>query len=186
MTIPDLDPTTGTLPTGGRFPCQVAEVKSGFVDVAWAQGSTTRSEIWSHFEEATTRLHEVDADLIDRLWIGGSFVSNKLDPDDIDVTYLLDGAAYAGLSNAKKKRVTNFGKKGHLRAHANLRVDAFVLATYLVPVPFRDPLDDSQRDYFLHRGMWDDWWLRTRTSPKGDEPLPDEARPARGYLEVVL
>lgn len=42
-------------------------------------------------------------------------------------------------------------------------------------------------DYFLARGMWDDWWQRHRsTTDKTLPPTEGDAEPRRGYLEVDL
>ncbi|ASE10959.1 Uncharacterised protein [Kocuria rhizophila] len=50
--LPALDEQTGLLPLG-RFAASMDEIKSHYVDDLRFAESTTRAEIWQHFESAT-------------------------------------------------------------------------------------------------------------------------------------
>lgn len=118
----------------------------------------------------------------------GSFATTKLDPDDIDLTYLLDGGRYEALSNTKRQKVSSLagrdGDQSRLRSRHGLRVDCFIVCES-VPMPWKD-LTAEEAAYFRTRGLWDDWWQRHRTGPKAALPTEADARPVRGYLEVLL
>lgn len=184
MPIPRLDPVTGWPPLG-RFGCTIAEFEAEFVNPEWAKASATRQAIWGEFWTATKLLLEsTSPSLTHSAWIGGSFASSKLDPDDIDVTYLLDGRSYDNLSTSKRRRLDTFSQKDALRNKTGLRVEPFVLITRLVIAPEKGTAEENT--YFLLRGNWDDHWQRCRTSPdKSDPRTLDDARPRRGYLEVT-
>jgi hypothetical protein len=104
-------------------------------------------------------------------WIGGSFVSDKAQPGDIDVTAIIDGAASvpdksaADWINPRRRWKTQI----HPEVGRLLLVDAFGLIKY----PDRHP---RLPDYHRLRGHWDDWWQRSRAT---GEAL------TRGYVEVV-
>jgi hypothetical protein len=187
MPIPfDLD--IGQLPRG-RYACDLAELKSLFVGANWAASSPTRADIWSDFETTIDLFRDVDPGLPTAVWIGGSFITSRLDPDDIDLTFLLDGDVYESLSNTKKRKVDRLsardGQNCRLRTRSNLRVDCFAIVCRLVALPWKD-LTDEAATYFRTRGLWDDWWQRFRTVAKGSVPTIEGAKPVRGYLEVLL
>ncbi|UDY36283.1 hypothetical protein LH044_01820 [Dermatobacter hominis] len=146
-------------------------------------------EIWSHFESVTQLFERIAPGLATHAWLGGSFISPKVDPDDIDVTYLLDGKVYDTLSATKQGKVKRLsarqGSVSALRHHKGLRVDCFTFVTRLVAMPWGS-LDADEADYFSKRGLWDDWWQRERSGPKGSDPVEHDAVPRRGYLEVAL
>lgn len=187
MSIPSLEPS-GFLPLG-RFPCTLDELEAEFVDSPTFTGSATRSEVFADFLSVVGMLRAFDASLVERAWIGGSFVTNKPNPDDIDCLFILSGDRYEALpSNRKRNQVRRFNRKGWVRESLNLRVEAFVL----IRVPFANPWEGDgvraeARPYTQVRGAWDDWWLRTRTGEGPDEePRVESAEPRRGYLEVTL
>lgn len=187
MPIP-LDHTCGTLPRG-RYLADLLGLKSEFVESEWASASTTRTEIWDHFETVTELFRKVDPELAHAVWVGGSFVTTTVDPDDIDLTYLLDGGRYEALSNTQRKKITSLaardGNISRLRSKHGLRVDCFTIVCHPVPLPWKD-LTAEEAAYFRTRGLWDDWWQRSRTGPKEALPTEADAKPVRGYLEVLL
>ena len=126
-------------------------------------------------------------DLIEAVWIGGSFVTGQLDPDDIDCTFVLSAPAFRLLSNRKKSHIQAFNKKNAIRNKTGLRVETFLLLREPIAMPWsRTGLNEDAIEYVSVRGAWDDWWLRTRTNPdKGADPVVEDAEPRRGYLEVM-
>lgn len=188
MPVPALSGIPGCLPLG-RYLCTLDEVQAAFVDAAWAAGSSTRPEIWDHFGEARTMLtDQFGEDIVGLVWIGGSFTTDKLDPDDIDTTFLIEPKAFADLSNNQKQKLLRFGHKNRLREKTGLRVEPFLLVQRRVAMPFKTAsLNAEEIGYFEKRGMWDDWWLRNCSSvDKDEEPTVADSAPVRGYLEVML
>lgn len=97
--IPDLDATTGHLPLG-RYHATLTEVYDRFVSHPDFVGSPTRQGIWDGFIAYMAAWRGLDdrlaADLggmrfVKAAWLGGSFISRKFDPHNLDVTLLVDG-----------------------------------------------------------------------------------------------
>lgn len=185
MPIPDLS-AEGMLPLG-RFSCTLEALEDRFVDDPQFVTSSTRSQIFEDFLAVVGLLRAFAPDLIECVWIGGSFVTDRLDPDDIDCLFVLHGPTFDALpSNAARSRVKRFNTKDYVRSQLNMRVESFLL----IRVPFANPwtkggVHPEAAPYTQVRGAWDDWWLRTRTGEAPDEPPRIEsAEPRRGYLEV--
>jgi hypothetical protein len=178
--IPDLT-ALGDLPLG-RFPASEHAIRGRFVEDAHFNGSTTRNDIWDHYLLARQAL--VGILPIAAVWIGGSFVSGKIDPDDIDVVWLLDGANYPALTPAEQGILGAFATKGVLRANTGWRVDSFLLQWIPVVVP--NPGHPMHVSYFYARGHWDDFWQRKRVAAGAALPASAGTVPQRGYLEVML
>lgn len=185
MPVPQLDSSTG-LPPLGRYACSLQEFEADFVTSPWASTSATRSAIWAEFWTATKLIVDATAPTITHsAWVGGSYVSSKLDPDDIDVTYLFDGRVYDSLPTSKKRRLELLSSKDHMRKTTGLRVEPFILVTRLIPDP-STPCTSDEATYYMTRGSWDDFWQRCRMSAdKTTRPTMDDAQPRRGYLEVT-
>jgi hypothetical protein len=164
----------------GRHVCTAGEVEIAFVkDIAFF-GSATRPVLWKDWNAALATLQS--SVIVHAAWIGGSFTTTKMDPDDIDVTFMINADDYHQRSRPDQQIVSIFRGNGRVRADLGLRVDSYLIAweRYLgstQPVPL---------EYFWARGHWDDWWQRARQTPKGAPPTPGDAVPRRGYLEVLL
>ena len=85
--IPAIRPGEDALDLG-RHPTTMAEFEARFVTHPDFASSTTRSGIWQEWQAATDYLRQQLP--VAAVWIGGSFVTAKLDPSDLDCTYLLD------------------------------------------------------------------------------------------------
>lgn len=187
MSIPFVR-TVGTLPRG-RYRCSLDEVRQEFVDSAWATASSTRGAVWDDFLKLLDLYDAISADLVESIWLGGSFITSKTDPDDIDVTLLIRKRAFDALSNTKRGAVRKLGGRAaplvsHVRHHHGLRVDPFNLVCSQIALPFGDDLlTEEERGYLQSRGTWDDWWQRSR-SVGAASPSTADAEPVRGYLEV--
>lgn len=181
--IPPFDAATGALPLG-RFPATVPEVEhalvTGFPD---AVGASRRGELWEDFLDATTILASHVS--IACAWLGGSFVTAKAEPDDVDVVFWVEDTelARAATVAASAELLEEFTSPGSLR-RAGLRVDAYVVpwVSNGTAAP-RGPQDIA---YHRSRGYWDDLWLRLRSGSKGSAPTRLDSIPRRGYLEVNL
>ncbi|WP_285319707.1 hypothetical protein [Pseudarthrobacter sp. lyk4-40-TYG-27] len=184
--IPPMDPTTNFLPLG-RYACTLAELEQEYVRDPKFSTSTTRTEIYEDLLDARKMLDAVSQDLVELVWVGGSFVTGALDPDDIDCTFVINGPAFRALSsNGKRDKVMKFNKNGWLRDRTGLRVESFLLIREPIANPwFKDGLNPDAVEYLSVRGAWDDWWMRVRSNPdKTAEPILADAEPKRGYLEV--
>lgn len=152
-------------------------------------GSATREPVFEDFLSAVGLLRSFSADLIEGVWVGGSFVTSKPDPDDIDCLFVLSGGAFDALpSNGQRHKVNLFNRKGYLREKHQLRVESFLLVRTPIAQPWaKGGVHPDAAPYAQVRGAWDDWWLRTRTGELPDEdPRIESAEPRRGYLEVTL
>ena len=181
MEIPPQEPS-GHLPVG-RFRARSADVRARYVDSPEHAASTTRRQIWSDWETATTHLRNIVP--VCAAWLGGSFLSDRVDPDDLDVVYLIDArrAFEVRYTDPRRGAILELFAQNKLRAiPPGWRLDTFVLEW---PVSQSTQRLLTNRDYHGSRGYWDDFWQRLRTGPKGTS-YPEDALPRRGYLEVVL
>lgn len=179
--------STGMLPLG-RHSCDLSEFETVFVTASQFRGSTSRVALFADFLSAVQFLREgFSDDLIECVWIGGGFTTTKLDPTDIDVTFILNGSSYNGLSNSQRGRLSKLLRAGGFKRLA-LSVDGFMMVRERVAQPWAGAgLGSDGAGYFPLRGAWDDWWSRDRahTTP-GSPPVIDDADPVRGYVEVMI
>ncbi|GMA96916.1 hypothetical protein GCM10025881_37400 [Pseudolysinimonas kribbensis] len=148
----------------GRHPTTLAEIESRFVTDPQFAASTTRAKIWSDWLNATAFLRSVVP--VSAAWIGGSFTTTKLDPDDVDSLYIVDDAtlALAKVDPTKNRVLGQFAGGKLVRAATGLQVDTYLCAWRQVVDPARrNGLDKS---YYEDRGHWDDWWQRRRMVSK--------------------
>lgn len=179
--IPALDSATGYLPQG-RYACKEEDIYGRFVDHEEFSASTTRREVWSHW--AAARDFVLQRVPVYRVWFGGSFMTTKLDPEDLDVTWVWDAQAYNDLADGDRVVLSQFARGRAGVASFGLRIDSYAVPWRCHPAPTSDTI--SLDPYFRLRGYWDDWWLRARTGAKDDPPKQEDAHPRRGYLEVTL
>ncbi|MGY0019019.1 DUF6932 family protein [Streptomyces sp. YJ-C3] len=180
MPVPALNSASGTLPLG-RYECTEEEIRHAFVEHPDFSSSVSRLNIWNDWEiarEVITSTLTVHA-----VWIAGSFTTSKLDPGDVDITFLVNGPEYDALNSEQRGIISNFATGSKGAQQHGLQVDSYMIPwfSFAAPTPFRDP---NQSNYYVTRGYWDDWWLRSRTGNKGDPPVRQDSFPRRGYLEV--
>ncbi|MEU5098407.1 hypothetical protein [Streptomyces sp. NPDC020996] len=182
--LPAFNPST-ECPPPGRFPLTWDEIESELVKADDFAESSTRSglleELRVHFA-----LVEMATGAVGRLWLAGSFVSGKLDPEDIDVTYLIPSDAYvrAMADPDTVDNLDNLGTKDWC-VRQGLRVDAYVLRLAATE-DFRalgvtGAMAPDDHKVFESLGVYDEVWQRCRSGPNG---IPRGTR--RGYVEVVL
>lgn len=172
----------GLLPIG-RFPATQAEVATQFVtDAAWAT-STTRNQIWQDWLVALAWVKNVLP--VPCVWLGGSFLTSKTDPDDLDVVFVLDARQAAAVADPFDRAFLLLVSSGKAFRHSTgKRLDTFVINW--VPDPDGQKLAPGFAQYADARGYWDDLWQRKIAGPKSSPRVPADALPRRGYLEVVV
>jgi hypothetical protein len=191
VAVPEL--IGGHLPAG-RHVCSLAEFESTFVSDGQFAESTTRAALWQQFQLGLQLLSS--AVTVYQLWIGGSFTSGKLNPGDVDVTFLIDGRDHFTRSTPEQRIIEAFIQRfrdpatGEVRRPHGLALDSFVVDWW----PWEPKLEvDEQpwgeelwQQYLFGRGQWDDWWLRRRSGTKEDPAALEDSLPRRGFLEVML
>lgn len=183
-----LDSTSGFLPLG-RHRTTEAEIRSRFVDHSDFATSSTRAAVWDEYElgrdllRSKVRIHSV--------WIGGSFLTSKVDAKDIDALFIVNGRDYIKQTIDGRRVVDGFTPRrdasGDLvRAHGLNLLDSFLLM-WSPFTRFNPWVIPEHTEYAVGRGYWDDWWPRDRyNKPDGEPPHWRDAIPLRGYLEVEL
>jgi hypothetical protein len=192
--IPELDDSTGHLPPG-RFRVTLTEIHARFVAHDEFKTSPTRQAIWEGFVAYMTAWHRVEdrltaetggKPLVMCVWLGGSFVSRRWDPDNLDLTVLVDGELVDSCRG--KPGIGGVRKLSHRDGMlATFKVSPCIVRYRYFRSPFRPQLvgNPDIEDYVMLRGAFDDWWQRVRPDgePKG-EPTRETASVRRGYLEV--
>lgn len=187
-------------PVRGRHLLTLDQVRAGFSDAEIFAGSETRRSCW---EGMLTYLHLWDrfsgdflagVDGGDRqpmcMWLGGSFISTKRDPHNVDLVVFVDGTVLARaeeFGRRYKTRLSKLAQRDHLTRE--FRVTPTIVRYHYPDTPWRNMASytQDQQEYQVRRGGMDDWWTRTRPSgvPKG-EPTEDTGGWVRGYVEVTL
>lgn len=180
--LPRLDAKTGALPLG-RFGVTLDEIKGGFVDAVLFSGSSTRKQIWQDFLSATSALRSIVP--VINVWVGGSFLTDKLDPDDIDLVYWCEDELVNKVTDPCERMLLQLFARNQVRTMTGLRVDTRYCQWYLYPEADRGTCR-AHETYACRRGYWDDFWMRRRTGEKGAAPQRADALPKRGYFEVEL
>ncbi|MFD4857806.1 DUF6932 family protein [Streptomyces atratus] len=193
--LPDFT-SEGLLPPG-RFSVTMEEAEDLLVRSPAFECSSSRTTLWKGFEQYLNRFGVLEDSypqklqgrpLIHRVWLGGSFVSAKPEPRNIDATMFIDVTAEMAVKgNPGSKWLTEAFKS---RDQILRRFGVSPLRVGYRPVASvfdMQSIVEDDRTYFMQRGIWDDWWQRCRL-PDGRDPAPTEASavPVRGYLEVRL
>ncbi|MFE1872376.1 DUF6932 family protein [Streptomyces sp. NPDC059496] len=184
-------------PPPGRHSVSLGEAESMLVRGPEFQESATRTALWEGLISYIDRFLTLEGayaealngmPLIHRMWLGGSFVSTKLDPRNVDTTLLIDTDAERAVRGrpGSKWLTTAFQSRDRMREKfgvSPVRIGYRRVAHVFQPESFTP----DERTYFTERGVWDDWWQRCRLSDQADRtPSERSAAPARGYLEVRL
>lgn len=177
--IPAFSPEVGALPVG-RFPATIPEVERVLVD---GIGSARRREVWEDWLDVLTMLSAHVR--VNSAWLGGSFVTSKKEPDDIDCVFWVEDVELVRASRdpVAAAVVGDIATPGRMR-QLRLRVDSYVVPW--VSNGGAAPRGPADIAYHRQRGYWDDLWLRLRSGVKGAQPVRADSIPRRGYLEVNL
>ncbi|MGW3953412.1 DUF6932 family protein [Streptomyces sp. NPDC004752] len=186
----------GFLPLG-RYSVSLDDAESMLVRAPQFRGSATRGKLWTGLHDYLERFFALEDQYLDvldgltlmhRLWLGGSFVSAKIDPRNIDVTLLIDARAEHAVRGrpGSKWLTTAFKSRDSMKKTFGIspvRVGYRPVGHVFQP----ERMAPEERTYFMQRGVWDDWWQRCRLPDQADSsPSEESAVPARGYLEVRL
>jgi hypothetical protein len=161
--IPAFEPS-GFLP-GGRHSATSAEMHAALV-AAFAV-SVRRPAIFDWWQRHLASMRWLTQ--VSRQWIGGSFVSAKDEPADIDVCTFLDGPTVDALP-AEHQEIIRFMTSGQI-AQAYWNCDSYPIVEY-------PPGHPNHAAFLAASTYWSNWWGQTRPDPSG-------AQQSRGYLEVV-
>ncbi|MFC8760115.1 DUF6932 family protein [Streptomyces sp. NPDC057193] len=186
----------GFLPLG-RYSVSFDEAESLLVSAREFRDSATRAGLWNGFldyVDCFLALEEAYANelngrtLVHRVWLGGSFVSAKPDPGNIDATLLIDMRAERSIRGKPGSKWLTKAFQSRDRMKEKFGVSPLRIGYQPVAHLFQDErLTPEERTYFTQRGVWDDWWQRCRLPDQTDRsPSEQSAAPARGYLEVRL
>lgn len=187
--IPDETPSTHTLPPG-RHPTTLAEIACQYVDHARFRSSLTRRDVWSGFLSYVAAWElaerELGGQVVIAWWIGGSFISAKRNPEDVDVTPVLDQdfldstVGKPGMGHIKKL----VGNRQSVRSAFS--VEPFPLRWQALPATlFPDNLSPANQQMLAQRGGLDTWWQRLRPPGPKMAPTVPSVFAERGYLEVT-
>ena len=178
-----LDPVTGLVPPG-RHVITLRDVRDTLVEAPRFSGSATRKELWVEWE-AHRSIIEAYTGGIGRIWLAGSFASSKLDPSDIDTTYLIHADVYDRLEGEDFESLFDATEKSWC-LRRNMRIDSYLIRMpddldfwKLTPMTFSGKTNDSFRDV----GLYDEVWQRIHPSLLVGEGA---ANSRRGYVEVLL
>ncbi|MFI8910585.1 DUF6932 family protein [Streptomyces sp. NPDC053513] len=186
---------SGFLPPG-RYRLDPEGAERLLVEDERFSGSDTRRQLWDGLETYLSRFFDLedrhrdtigDQGLVHAIWLGGSYVSTKLNPQNIDLTVLIDEGVVASMKGLSGSRWLSsaFNRKARL---AEFGVSPLRVGYRPVVSVFRaELLEPDDQAYLRDRGAWDDWWQRCR--PNGvdkTEPTLETVVPRRGYLEVTL
>ncbi|WP_367321347.1 hypothetical protein [Streptomyces sp. HUAS ZL42] len=186
----------GFLPLG-RYSVSFDDAEAMLVSAPEFSDSGTRTQLWDGLHDYLNRFFTLEDEyasllggltLVHRLWLGGSFVSAKPDPRNIDATLLIDTRAERAVRGrpGSKWLTTAFKSRDSIKRTfgvSPVRVGYQPVGHVFQP----ERMTAEERTYFMQRGVWDDWWQRCRLPGRADcSPSEDSAVPARGYLEVRL
>lgn len=173
--LPELEVHSGALPSG-RYRVTQQHLHERFAS------TPRRAELWTHWVRATELLRShVD---VCAAWIGGSYLTEKAEPGDIDCVYIIDTHVIEAASDETRRVLEAFAAKDVVRKFLNLDLDTFVLPWEASSTPSR--ANPDVRYYHETRGYWDDLWSKMRSSSNGADPRRLDAHPRRGYVEVIL
>lgn len=172
--IPGLT-SEGDLPRG-RFCASVDDVHQRFVTDGVYAGSTTREQVWSDFMDLVDLIRRLRV-RVPAAFLGGSFVTSKMDPSDVDAALIFDASRITSPPTfAQVNKVVTEAKVVN-----GLQVDAF-----LIPWHPDGTLDGGRPDYLRERGKWDDFWQRKVAKADRYPPQRSHSMPVRGYVEVII
>jgi hypothetical protein len=117
-------------------------------------GSSTRQKIYENYLVYIIDFHKEIVDVWQQ-WIDGSFITDKKDPNDIDLVNFIDSYAFSSKGAELIKFLTKYGSK-----------DKYKVDGYCVPVY---PSDDERYELtYRYMKYWEKWFGHDRSNnPKG-------------------
>lgn len=135
-------------------------MKQHFVDPF--STSSTRAGIYEWWLDHRLALAEIIDVRVQ--WVGGSFVSGKVDPGDIDITTVFDGEKFDALPKHRRLMADSLMSGPYTRQF--WRCDSYRLPEY-------PPTHPAHAAFLSAQAYWQAHWGTTR------------ANAPRGYLEVT-
>lgn len=160
----------------GRHQATFEELKaSGITD-----STSVRSEIWSGFELIFDAVHEAVGEIA-ACWIGGSYLSDKPNPSDLDCVFIIDQELLLrARSDPEKRTLLAMIANSEAKYRLQLKVDTYILEWH--PQHGVDEGDSRRKEYYLQvRGFYDDLFARSRAGSQRSQSIP-----VQGYLEVIV
>jgi hypothetical protein len=190
LAIPPL--VDGYLPLG-RHVCDWRDIDGNFVKAPRFADSTTRPALWANLITGTQLL--VASAVVYQVWLAGSLTTDKVDPGDVDVTYLIDGDDHYSRSPGDRRVIESFvPSRDPVTGRPRPRTHGLNLDSYIIDwwsyvgkdyTGVQAP-EELYNAYVDNRGYWDDWWQRRRSGAKGAPLTLRDALPRRGFLEVQV
>lgn len=162
MPIPPLEPNGYLCPA--RHVATAADMQTSFV--APFTTSASRAPLMARWESHARVLNWLIA--VAAHWVGGSFVSSKVDPADIDTVAHCDGPTFDALPEEQRALILYMCAGRAARPYWGL--DSFAVFHY-PPGHANRPMFEAAIAY------WDDLWCHTREDAAGNKH-------PRGYLEI--
>ncbi len=144
----------------------IQELRALCVDSFKEKGSSTREGIMDGLQFVVQRL--VSSGIIGEIWVDGSFVTHKIDPDDVDILLMVDGKFFDNAS-AQQKEVMKW-------VQANLK------DPHLCDSKFWVSYDRSHPDYAVSE-WWHAYWLKMFGFYRDDGP---NAYETKGMVRLLL
>lgn len=177
----------GQLPPG-RYRCSLEEVHAQLVAATDFASSETRMPLWTgllRYLQDWERVHiTTEKVLLERLWIAGSFASSELNPQDVDVSPILDRAALDDVSGRPGSGMAKKLFTSRKDVRRRYGVEPFVILRQSSTTIMMKNLTSTEYEYLAMRGLFDDFWLRQRHGSAKSAMTESECLPRRGYLEV--
>ena len=172
--------TDGGLLPVGRFQCSMDEVHSCFVAAERFATSTTRADVWNRIGGFLAEMAHLRA-RIPAMFLGGSFISGNVDPDDGDLSPLID------MSRIQSDNTRRAIFQAIANSKAVLNLDIFPIRWVPEDISRAQGLGaPGVEDYLKDRGQWDDFWQRQVPHRDRSAFVRSHAFPVRGYLEVIV
>lgn len=121
------------------------------------------------------------------IWVGGSFVTKKESPGDIDVVLIFDGREISAIDPNDLNLRTLVSPAGlrFLTGYLGVKVDVYTI-TWNPVIGSQDEESVEIGQYHRNRGYWDDFWQRQRQGQKDAAPDISWTPPRQGYAEVTI
>lgn len=155
MPLPVISTTTGYLPSGAHD-ATADEVEERFVtELAPSANRPVIFQWWRLHRQALDELVSVTAQ-----WLGGSFISAKPEPSDVDLCTVFDGPAFDSQPDHRRAMALAL-LNGHYTRDF-WKCDSFRIATY-------PPGQPGHAEMVAAMDYWHAWWSKTRPDENGDQ-----------------
>lgn len=121
--------------------------------------SETRQRNWTGFCNFLQML--IDLGLTEmQVWVDGSFVTNKLNPNDIDCVIYIKPEIINSISNENQENLyKKFSKQGNEKAHVEYFTDPYILLDVT-----NTPCFPGYKEWCDNKIYWENWWGHDRNN----------------------